>query len=147
LRDGAGLAGSELLVRGRAGVSVERAVEVHRLAVAGGEAMIAREVGALLGRVWLRTSRFADVEVLATATMSLGPDAGAFYDRGWARFSTGQPWSALEDCRQALALCREAGNRRNEANTLNNIGNAYHGLGDRRQAQLRQERTQHPEPT
>ena len=40
--------------------SVARWVEVHRLAVAGGEAGIAREVGGWVGRLWLARSRFAD---------------------------------------------------------------------------------------
>src|SRR5512144_12938 len=41
--------------------SVARWVEVHRLAVAGREAVIARTVGDRVGRVWLARSRFADV--------------------------------------------------------------------------------------
>ncbi len=64
---------------------------MHRLAVAGREAAIARHVGDRVARAWLATSRFADVEALATATLSLGPDADAFYDRGWARQATGRP--------------------------------------------------------
>ncbi|WP_262015993.1 tetratricopeptide repeat protein, partial [Micromonospora sp. Mcm103] len=109
-------------------------MEVHRLAVAGREPVIARDVGRLVARVWLRTSRFADVAALASATLTLGPDAGAFYDRGWARSSTGQPRQALADYQQALTLYREAGHRGNEAATLTNIGLVYDGLGDRQQA-------------
>jgi hypothetical protein len=37
--------------------SVARWVEVHRLAVAGGAAGIARDMGDQIGRVWLARSR------------------------------------------------------------------------------------------
>ncbi|MFF3853495.1 tetratricopeptide repeat protein, partial [Micromonospora sp. NPDC002575] len=109
-------------------------MEVHRLAVAGRQAEIARHTSARVCRLWLRTSRFAAVEAMATATLTLGPDASAFYDRGWARSSTGRPWLALEDYQQALTIYQKAGDRGNEAATLTNIGLVYDGLGDRQRA-------------
>jgi tetratricopeptide (TPR) repeat protein len=109
-------------------------VEVHRLAVAGREPVIARDVGDRVARIWLGRSRFADVAALASATLILGPDAGAFYDLGWAQRATGQPRRALANYEQALHLYREVGDRAGEAATLNNIGLVYNGLGDRRQA-------------
>ncbi|MEV5821878.1 tetratricopeptide repeat protein, partial [Micromonospora haikouensis] len=96
-------------------------MEVHRLAVAGRQAEIARHTGDRVCRVWLRTSRFAAVEAITTATLTLGPDASAFYQRGWARSSTGRPWPALEDYQQALTMYQQASDRGNEATTLNNI--------------------------
>jgi hypothetical protein len=50
-------------------------------AVTGGEAGIVWDVGDRVSRLWLARSRFADVVRLAELTLSLGPDAGAFYDR------------------------------------------------------------------
>src|SRR5215831_14290587 len=84
--------------------SVVRWVEVHRLAVAGREAGIAREVGGRVGRVWLARSRFADVARLAGLTLTLGEDAGAFYDLGWAKNVTGDQTAALVAYDQALRL-------------------------------------------
>ncbi|TCB90460.1 tetratricopeptide repeat protein, partial [Micromonospora zingiberis] len=109
-------------------------VEAHRLAVAGREPAIARDVGHHVARVWLPRSRFADVEALATATLTLGSDAGAFYDLGWAQFATGRPRPALDSFEQALRLYREADDLGNEAATLTNIGRVYDGLGDRQRA-------------
>src|SRR5690349_23080322 len=109
--------------------SVVRWVEVHRLAVAGREARIARAVGDRVGRVWLARSRFADVARLAELTLTLGEDAGAFYDLGWARRATGDPAAALAAYDQALRLYQAAADRGNEAVTLNNIGLVYRGLG------------------
>ncbi len=117
-----------------AATAVARDVEVHRLAVADQQPLIAREVGARVGQVWLRTSRFAAVEAMATATLTLGPDANALYQRGSARSSTGRPWLALDDYQQALTMYQHAGDRGNEAATLTNIGHVYDGLGDRQQA-------------
>jgi tetratricopeptide (TPR) repeat protein len=114
--------------------SVARWVEVHRLAVAGREAAIARDVGHRVGRVWLARSRFADVARLAGLTLTLGPDAGALYDLGWAKRATGNPAAALEHYGQALRLYQTAGHRGNQAATLNNIGLVYNGLRERQRA-------------
>src|ERR1700729_2442414 len=101
---------------------VARWVEVHRLAVAGREVAIARHVGDRVGRVWLARSRFADVARLAELTLTLGEDARAFYQLGWAKNATGDRMAALAAYDQALRLYRAAGDRGNEAPTLANLG-------------------------
>ena len=83
-----------------------RLVEVHRLAVAGRQAGIARDVGNRIGRVWLVRSRFADVARLAEQTLTLGEDADALYDLGWAKRATGFPVEALAAYEQALRRYR-----------------------------------------
>ena len=105
--------------------SVVRWVEVHRLAVAGREAGIARDAGGRVGWVWLARSRFADAARLAGLTLTLGEDARAFYQLGWARAATGDRTAALAAYDQALRLYRAAGDRGNEAATLSNIGAVY----------------------
>ena len=114
--------------------SVVRWVEVHRLAVAGREAGIARDVGGRVGGAWLARSRFADVARLAGLTLTLGEDARAFYQLGWARDATGDRAAALAAYDHALRLYRAAGDRSNEAATLSNIGAVYDGLGERQRA-------------
>ena len=114
--------------------SVVRWVEVHRLAVAGREAGIARDAGGRVGRVWLARSRFADVARLAGLTLTLGEDALAFYQLGWARWATGDPTAALAAYDQALRLYRAAGHRGSEAVALSNIGEVYRGLGELQRA-------------
>jgi len=54
--------------------------------------------------VWLHRSRFADVAALANATLTLGPNAGAFYHLGRAQ----SPRPALGSYEEALHLYREA---------------------------------------
>jgi len=63
-----------------------------------------------------------------------GPDAGAFYDLGWALQATGNPNRALGAYEDALRLYRQAHERGNEAATLTSIGLVYAGRGDHRQA-------------
>jgi tetratricopeptide (TPR) repeat protein len=114
--------------------SVVRWVEVHRLAVAGREAGIARDVGGRVGGVWLARSRFADAARLAELTLALGQDALAFHQLGWAKDATGDRAAALAAYDQALRLYRAAGDRGNQAATLNNIGLVYRGLGEPQRA-------------
>lgn len=45
--------------------TIPRLVEIHRLAVAGHQADIARDLQARIGWRWLATSRFADTARLA----------------------------------------------------------------------------------
>ena len=113
---------------------VARWAEVHRLAVAGREAGIARDVGGRVGRVWLARSRFADVARLAELTLTLGKDARASYQLGWAKDATGDRAAALAAYGQALRLYRAAADRAGEAVTLSNMGAVYDGLGERQRA-------------
>ena len=85
--------------------------EVHRLAVTGREPGIARAAGNRVGRAWLARSRCADVVRLAEQTLTLGEDAGAFFQLGWAKRATGFPVEALAAYAVALRLHRAGHNR------------------------------------
>jgi hypothetical protein len=85
----------ESLDRRGSEATVAKWTEVHRLAVAGQVPAIARDVGTRIGQAWLPRSRFADAAAVASATLTLGPDASAFYGLGHAQSFTGQPWQAL----------------------------------------------------
>ena len=110
--------------------SVVRWVEVHRLAVAGREAGIARVVGGRVGEVWLARSRFADVARLAGLTLTLGEDALALCQLGWAKNATGNPAAALEYYGQALPIQREVGDRAGEAVTRYNVAMIHRAQGE-----------------
>ena len=60
--------------------------------------------GGRIGRVWLARSRFADVARLAGLTLTLGEDARALYQLGWAKTATGDPTAALAAYGRALRL-------------------------------------------
>ena len=109
-------------------------VEVHRLAVAGREAGIARELSGRIGRVWLARSRFADVIGLTESTLTLGADAEALYQLGRAKLATGSSVAALVAYDRGLGLYRASHDRGGEAATLSNIGGVYAALGQPQQA-------------
>jgi tetratricopeptide (TPR) repeat protein len=71
---------------------------------------------------------------LAELTLTLGEDARALYQLGWARHATGDRAAALAAYDQALRLYRAARNRGNGAATLSNIGAVYDRLGERQRA-------------
>jgi tetratricopeptide (TPR) repeat protein len=108
--------------------------EIHRLAVLGGVADIAQQVGPQLTGAWLETSRFREARELSLQTLTLGPHARTLSDLARAKQRLGEVQDALDHYTTALTLYQEAGDRAGLAATLNNIGLAYHLLGDRQQA-------------
>nr|WP_304412717.1 MULTISPECIES: tetratricopeptide repeat protein [unclassified Actinoplanes] len=130
----------ELFGSGPVVATASQWAEVHRLALAGRKATIARDVGHRLATVWLRVSRLADVAALSRATLTLGPDANALYDLGRAESGMGRYRDALASYELALHLYRDAGARGDEAAALNNIAFLYNNLGDAAQALAYSER-------
>ena len=110
--------------------SVAQWVEVHRLAVAGREAGIARDVGGRVGWVWLARSRFADAARLAGLTLTLGENALALYQLGWAKTATGNPSAALAAYGQALPILQEVGDRAGQAVTRYNVAMIHRAEGE-----------------
>ncbi|GGN09528.1 tetratricopeptide (TPR) repeat protein [Actinoplanes campanulatus] len=109
---------------------IEQWVEVNRLAVAGREPEIARDVGRSVRWFWLRGSRFEDIAALACVTLTLGPDASAFHDLARARMSTGRPREALADFERALRLYRSQSERTGEAAARFNLATIHRAAGD-----------------
>ncbi|MCP4662228.1 MAG: CHAT domain-containing protein [bacterium] len=56
------------------GTGAERALEIHRLAVAAGEQEIAVAVGKAVAHAWVNGSRFREAEALCLATLGRGAD-------------------------------------------------------------------------
>ncbi len=112
----------------------ERLVEVHRLAMAGGVADITHDKGQRLCRVWLRVSRFQDVERVATQSLTVGRSPDVLYDLAWAKQVLGEPHKALKLYTEALDGYETARDRGNVIATLNNISGVYRGLGQPDQA-------------
>ena len=108
--------------------------EIHRLAVLGGVADLAQQVGPWLTGAWLTTSRFREVRELSLQTLVLGPHARTLSDLASAKRRLGEVQDALAHYTTALTLYQEVGDRAGLATTLNNIGLVYRGLGDGQQA-------------
>ncbi len=109
--------------------SVERVVEVHRLAVLGRRGDIAATVGEPLAIYWRSSGAYRELRLLCERALQLGTDAARLDRLATATRYLGDPRGAIPHFEQALTLRRETSDRRGEANTLNNIGSIYQDLG------------------
>jgi tetratricopeptide (TPR) repeat protein len=112
----------------------EQLLEIHRLALLGAEANIAREVTGQLAGSWLSLSRFREVRELCTKTLELGPDPDTFAHLARAKEVLGEVAEAMRLYHGALKMYEEVGDRAGQATTLNNIGTVYYGMGQPEQA-------------
>jgi tetratricopeptide (TPR) repeat protein len=112
----------------------EQLLEVHRLALLGIAADIARDVTSQLARSWLGLSRFREVRELCTKTLELGPDPDTFVHLARAKRVLGEVDEAMRLYRDALKIYEEVGDRAGLAVTLNNIGEVYRNTGQPDQA-------------
>jgi tetratricopeptide (TPR) repeat protein len=90
-----------------------------------------------MGPGWLGVvgrSRFADVARLAEPTSLWVRTPAPFISSAGPKAATGDRTAALTAYGQALRLSRAAGDRGNEAATLNNIGAVYRGRGEPQRA-------------
>ena len=101
----------------------EQLLEVHRLALLGAEADIARDVTGQLAGSWLAFSHFREVRELCTKTLELGPDPGT------AKQVLGEVDEAMRLYLSARKMCEEVGDRAGLAATFNNIGMVYDSIG------------------
>ena len=104
--------------------------EVFRLGEAAGEADIVREVGDRLAALWMRVSRFREVQALTSRSLRVQSSPGTLLWAGRAQEQTGNRTAALDYFEQALPIFREVGDRAGEAATLNNIGLVHDRRGD-----------------
>jgi tetratricopeptide (TPR) repeat protein len=112
----------------------EQLLEIHRLALLGAEADIARDVTGRLANSWLGLSCFREVRGLCTKTLELGPDSHTFARLARAKQVLGEVDEAIRLNLSALKMHEEVGDRAGQATTLNNIGLVYHSTGQPDQA-------------
>ncbi|MBI3272434.1 MAG: tetratricopeptide repeat protein [Planctomycetes bacterium] len=126
--------------KGRRGAPEGWAVEIHRLALAAGEAEIAREIAASLARSWVDADRYREAEGICTATLALGHDYRILHPRACAHDLLGHTPKAVSDYEAALRLCPAAatseGNEvtRERAGILNNLARLVERQGNVRRA-------------
>jgi tetratricopeptide (TPR) repeat protein len=107
----------------------EQLLEIHRLALLGDEADIARALTSQLATSWLGLSRFREVRELCTKTLGLGPDPDTFVSLAWAKNVLGEVAEAMRLYHDARKMYEEVGNRAGLAGTLLSIGWVYSRIG------------------
>jgi hypothetical protein len=95
----------------------EQLLEIHRLAVLGTEADIARDVTSQLVGSWLGLSCFREVRELCAKTLELGPDPDIFVHLARAKQVLGEVDEAIRINLGALKMYEEAGNQPGLATT------------------------------
>jgi len=111
-----------------------QALEIHRLALAGGAKDIAVEIGNDVASRWVNRSRFREAAVLAQKTLD---SSGATYrllnTLARAQRVLGEVHVARKLYQRALDLC-PADDEKFRATLLNNLGRVYDDLGDKAKA-------------
>ena len=104
--------------------------EVLRLAVAGGESVVAVDVAERLGAGLLGVSRFREVVELMAPLVDWEPSATVLDYTGQAHQSMGELDAATVLFERSLAARVEVGDRSGQAGTLNNIGMVHDARGE-----------------
>jgi tetratricopeptide (TPR) repeat protein len=107
----------------------EQLLEIHRLALLGAEADIARDVTSQLAGSWLSLSRFRAVRELCTKTLELGQDPETLVRLAQARQVLGEVAEAIGLYHGALKMYEEVNDKTGQAAAFNNIGIVYHITG------------------
>ena len=89
----------------------EQLLEIHRLAMLGGEAGIARDLTRRLAGPWLGVSRFREVAELCQRTLKAGPDARTLNSLARAKQVLGEVVEAMQHYRAALEMDERDGDR------------------------------------
>jgi CHAT domain-containing protein len=95
-----------------------------------------REQGKLNKANWLKdfAGILGKVDGDFLAGIALKAEADRVLEQGIQQFKISQFREALQSGEQALTIYREIGDREGEANSLGNLGNAYHSLGQYQKA-------------
>jgi tetratricopeptide (TPR) repeat protein len=112
----------------------EQQVEIHRLAILGGDGEIAVKMAQTLSNRWIAVSRYHAARTLCEETLALQTDSTIIHNLSRISDSLGDLNQALTLSQQSLELDRAIGNREGEAASLHQMSIISHSLGDLNQA-------------
>ncbi|MCC5897456.1 MAG: CHAT domain-containing protein, partial [Phormidium sp. BM_Day4_Bin.17] len=97
-------------------------LEIHRLAVAGGEGKIAADITQALASRWIKQSRFRETRQLCCQTLTVIEDYGTVHQLARAEERLGEVEEARSHYRRAQELCPEEDEREGAAIIHNQAG-------------------------
>jgi tetratricopeptide (TPR) repeat protein len=112
----------------------EQQVEIHRLAMLGGDGEIAVEMAWILSNSWIDVSRYREARTFCEETLALQEDSTVIHNLSRIYESLGELNQALTLSQQSIELYRVIGNRQGEASSLHQMSIIYESLGDLNQA-------------
>jgi tetratricopeptide (TPR) repeat protein len=112
----------------------EQQVEIHRLAMLGGDGEIAVEIAQILSNSWIDVSRYRAARTLCEETLALQKDSTVIYNLSRIYESLGELNQALTLSQQSIEIFRGIGDRQGEASSLHQMSIIYYFLGELNQA-------------
>jgi tetratricopeptide (TPR) repeat protein len=109
-------------------------LEIHRLAMLGGDGEIAVDMAKRLSNSWIAISRYRAARNICEETLVLQTDGGLVYNLSRIYQTLGDLQKALDYAQQSIEIDREIGNRQGEAASLHQLSMIYKSLGDLNQA-------------
>ncbi|MCX6048513.1 MAG: tetratricopeptide repeat protein [Chloroflexi bacterium] len=110
-------------------------LELHRLALAGGETEIAQELANALAGRWNRADqyRYREVIDLVQRTVAQTANARLWNEIGYAKNQLGAKQEAISHYQAALTSC-PAADQAFQGTILNNLGSVHDALGEKQEA-------------
>jgi tetratricopeptide (TPR) repeat protein len=112
----------------------EQQVEIHRLAILGGDGEIAVKMAQELSNRWIAVSRYRAARTLCEDTLAVQTDSRIIHNLSIIYHRLGDLKQALTLSQQSIDLDRAIGNRNGEAASLHQMSRIYLNLGDLKQA-------------
>jgi tetratricopeptide (TPR) repeat protein len=109
-------------------------LEIHRLAMLGGDGEIAVKMAKRLSNSWIDVSRYGAARNICEETLALQTDGGLIYNLSKIYETLGDLQKALDYAQQSIEIKREIGDRQGEAASLHQMSIIYQTLGDLNQA-------------
>jgi tetratricopeptide (TPR) repeat protein len=109
-------------------------LEIHRLAMLGGDGEIAFEMAKRLSDRWIAVSRYCAARNICEETLVLQTDGNLIYNLSRIYQTLGDLQKALDYAQQSIEIKREIGDRQGEAASLHQMSIIYQTLGDLNQA-------------
>jgi tetratricopeptide (TPR) repeat protein len=112
----------------------EQWLEIHRLAMLGGDDEIAVDMAVRLSNRWIDLSLFSAAQGICETTLALQQDGTLIHNLSRIYQTFGDMPKALDYCQRSIEIFREIGDRQGEAASLHQTSLIYYLLGDYPQA-------------
>jgi tetratricopeptide (TPR) repeat protein len=111
----------------------EQQLEIHRLAILGGDGEIAVKMAQELSDKWVEKSRYGETVIICRSTLDLQVDAKLLSLLARAQRNLGEVTAAKDSCLAALKICPKT-EKETYAEIIHNLSIIYYSLGELNQA-------------
>jgi tetratricopeptide (TPR) repeat protein len=109
-------------------------LELHRLAMLGGDGEIAVDMAKRLSDSWIAVSRYGAARNICEETLALQTDGSLIYNLSKIYQTLGDLQKALDYAQQSIEIYRKVRDRQGESSSLHQLSMIYKDLGELRKA-------------